>query len=231
MQAADVILLNGAGYEKWLSKVSLPESKLVDTSAGFRHQYIEEGAGPSHQHGPGGEHSHGEIAFTTWLDLNLAMQQAGAVRHALVRRCPDLAEHFTARLALLTNDLGSLDHELLAWGKALSGQPLLASHPVYQYFARRYGLNIRSVHWEPDQVPDTAAWRELEVMLKDHPARMMIWEGDPLEEVVARLGSLGIDSVVVAPFSNPSQAVDFVEAMKQNLLRLKSIEGVDGAMP
>ena len=34
-QQADLIILNGVGYEKWVSKVSLPESKKVDTSKGF----------------------------------------------------------------------------------------------------------------------------------------------------------------------------------------------------
>ena len=32
-QSADLILLNGAGYAKWLSRVSLPAAGLVDTSA------------------------------------------------------------------------------------------------------------------------------------------------------------------------------------------------------
>ena len=36
LQAADLILLNGAGYEGWLDKVSISAGKLVDTSAAFR---------------------------------------------------------------------------------------------------------------------------------------------------------------------------------------------------
>ena len=39
-QAADRVLLNGAGYEKWVERVSLPPSKLVDTAAGFRERWI-----------------------------------------------------------------------------------------------------------------------------------------------------------------------------------------------
>jgi len=31
-QQSDLILLNGAGYAKWVKKVSLPRSKTVDTS-------------------------------------------------------------------------------------------------------------------------------------------------------------------------------------------------------
>ena len=39
-QAADLILLNGATYAKWVPKVTLPRSRLVDTSASFADRYI-----------------------------------------------------------------------------------------------------------------------------------------------------------------------------------------------
>ncbi|VGO23438.1 metal ABC transporter solute-binding protein, Zn/Mn family [Pontiella sulfatireligans] len=38
-QKADLILLNGAGYAKWVQQVSLPPAKLIDTSKGFRNQF------------------------------------------------------------------------------------------------------------------------------------------------------------------------------------------------
>jgi zinc transport system substrate-binding protein len=40
-QAADLIVINGATYAKWLEKTSLPKAKVVNTSAGFQDQYIE----------------------------------------------------------------------------------------------------------------------------------------------------------------------------------------------
>ncbi len=39
-QQADLILLNGAAYAAWVQVVSLPLSKLVNTSAAFADQYI-----------------------------------------------------------------------------------------------------------------------------------------------------------------------------------------------
>ena len=39
-QKADLILLNGAHYAKWTEKVSLPRSKMVDTSRKFKNRYI-----------------------------------------------------------------------------------------------------------------------------------------------------------------------------------------------
>ena len=40
-QKADLVLLNGATYAKWVAKASLPASKLVDTSAAGADRYIQ----------------------------------------------------------------------------------------------------------------------------------------------------------------------------------------------
>jgi len=214
MQQADRVLLNGAGYEKWLPQVTLSESRLVDTAAGLHDQLIREEGAVTHQHGPGGQHTHGGVAFTTWLDLSLAGKQAQAVHEALRRMLSDKAADLQARLNSLTNDLTGLDRDLQAWGQSLNGQPVIASHPVYQYFARRYGLNLKSVHWEPDVVPDETGWRELEALLREHPARIMIWEGEPARETVERLMRLEVHSVLFSPCSNVPKQGDFLGVMR-----------------
>jgi len=221
MQQADLVLLNGAGYEKWLPQVTLSESKLVDTAAGLHDQLIKEEGAVTHQHGPGGQHTHGGVAFTTWLDLSLAGKQAQKVHEALRRMSPDQATVLQAGLNSLTNDLAGLDRDLQAWGQSLKGQPVIASHPVYQYFARRYGLNLKSVHWEPDVVPDETGWRELEALLREHPARIMIWEGEPARETVERLMQLQVHSVLFSPCSNVPKQGDFLEVMRSQRAALR----------
>jgi zinc transport system substrate-binding protein len=173
-QAADLILLNGAGYAKWTATVSLPRSRLADSSRGFRDAYIQVRDGITHSHGPGGEHSHGGVAFTTWLDLSQAAQQAEAIAQALTRKRPDAKEQIDRNLQSLQRDLLKLDGRIAETTRAAPGRPLLASHPVYQYLARRYGLNLRSVMWEPEEVPSESQWSELEGIPKDHPAKWMI---------------------------------------------------------
>ena len=87
-QGADLILLNGAGYEGWVSKTSLPESKLVNTSAGFEELYVVAEDAVLHTHGPEGEHEHENVAFTTWLDPQLAIEHARAIRDVLAEQLP-----------------------------------------------------------------------------------------------------------------------------------------------
>ena len=94
-QKADLILLNGAGYAGWTRLVTLPEDRLVNTSASFEDQYVLAEDEETHSHGQDGEHSHeGQIAFTTWLDPQLAIAQAAAIRDALSARQPDAAGEF-----------------------------------------------------------------------------------------------------------------------------------------
>jgi zinc transport system substrate-binding protein len=220
-QNADVILMNGATYSKWAEKVTLPQSKLVDTSAGFKTQYIEIKADSTHSHGPGGEHSHSGTAFTTWIDLTQAIQQAEAVKNALTKLAPDAEKNF----AVLKSDLEALDARLMAIGKRIANAPLVASHPVYHYFARRYALNLQAVLWEPETVPDDKAIDELQAILAKHPAKWMIWEGDPAKESVAKLDAIGVKSVVFDPCGNVPDAGDFLSVMKAN------VEALEKAFP
>ena len=104
-QGADLILMNGATYSKWADKITLPESKVVDTSAVFAVSLIQVNETSTHSHGPGGEHSHSGTAFTTWIDLTQAVQQAEAVKTALAKFTPDAEKNFAA----LKSDLEALD--------------------------------------------------------------------------------------------------------------------------
>jgi zinc transport system substrate-binding protein len=221
MQKADLILLNGADYEKWLAHVALPRLKLVDTSAGFRDRFIRIENAVVHSHGPAGQHSHEGIAFTTWLDFDQAAQQAEAVAKALIAKRPELKTSVLDALKALQADLAGLDGELKRITAARPGLPLMASHPVYQYLARRYGLNLKSVHWEPGEMPPEKEWTELDKTLAHHPAKTMLWEAPPAASIVDKLGTKGVASAVFEPCANRPESGDFLAVMKQNIENLK----------
>ena len=220
-QRADLILLNGAGYASWTDRASLPPSKLVDTSAGFSDLLLPAGDRVVHAHGPEGEHEHGETAFTTWLDPRLAARQAEAIRDAMVRADSAGAGAYEDGLVRVRDALAGIDEGLEAAFAAFDGASLLASHPVYQYLARRYGLDLRSVHFEPDEVPSAAGWAELRALLAGRPSRLMLWEAEPLPAVRERLErELGIRPVVFEPCGNRPAEGDFLQAMQENAARV-----------
>jgi len=222
-QNADLLLLNGADYAKWTRKVSLPRSRQVDTSSRFKNAYIQVANTVSHGHGPAGDHSHGGVAFTTWLDIDQAAQQAQAVADALARTRQTAKAAIDRNLEALTADLLALDRRMVEIVRSDPSRPLLVSHPVYQYLARRYGLNSRSLMWEPDEVPNPRQWAELEGMLQEHPAKWMLWEDEPVAESVKRLRALGVQSVVFDPCANRPETGDFLSVMSNNATALEGV--------
>jgi zinc transport system substrate-binding protein len=222
-QKADLIIINGAGYAKWVNKVSLPESKMVNTSRAFKDQYITSKEVMTHSHGAEGKHAHESLAFTTWLDLSLAARQAEAIADEMARKRPALKKTFQTNCASLKKELEALDQDIQTIVSQDRSKPLMVSHPVYDYFARRYGLNIVSVHWEPGEVPSGEQWLELKKILKDHPAKWMIWEGNPLKATIEKLKGLQIESVVFDPCGNVPNDGDFLSIMTKNVNNLKRI--------
>ena len=222
-QRADLILLNGAGYAKWTKKTSLPMLRTVDTSKSFKDNLISIDTEVTHSHGPGGDHSHSGTAFTTWLDFSLAARQAEAVYQALARLLPAHEAELRANFARLESDLLDLDSRVSRLSERRPGMVLLGSHPVYQYLARGYDLDIRMVMWEPDEDPGEAQYDYLQKMAEDLQASWMLWEASPRPESIARLEEMGISSLVYSPCFNRPEEGDFLTIMTQNVDRLEAV--------
>lgn len=223
MQQADLILLNGASYEGWLMNVSLPDSLLADTSSSYTTRLLPSGETFTHSHGEDGEHAHEGTAFTTWLDLSLAGLQAKAVKDALSRIQPALAEDFEANYQALASELADLDNAFRETVAASPGSRLVFSHPVYQYFQKAYGLDGQSLHWEPDTPLDHDMVHEIVHLKKDLNFQYLIWERKPLPESIEKLAGEGISSIVIDPMGGMPESGDFIAGMRQNLEALQQV--------
>ena len=221
-QQADLILLNGADFEKWVTTTSLPLGPQVDTSAGFKSEWLMFPGVVTHSHGPLGMHSHGNIDYNTWLDPLLAIRQTEAVSAALARSLPGAEPAIRQRGQELRRDLLGLDQELRELAPRLVGRPLLASHPVYAYLARRYHWALFSVHWEPDEPVPDAQWAAFDALRAQHPGTVMLWEEEPLPAVRAELEKRGIRLVVFETCGNRPANGDYLAAMRRNLERLRA---------
>jgi zinc transport system substrate-binding protein len=225
VQGASLILLNGAGYARWTRYATLPKSKTVTTTDGCRETFLPADETLEHRHGPEGKHAHEGTAFTTWLDLELALCQASHVRDALLALRPEEADAIRERYAGLERDLRELDARLRAAGEAWGDRPILASHPVYQYLADAYALSIESLHFEPDQALGADELAALDARLKTHRAKLMLWEAEPRPETRRELERRGIEVIVFDPVSGPPENGDFVSVMRENAVRLACASG------
>ena len=222
-QRADLILLNGANYAKWVDKVSLSRSKMVDTSRSFRDRYLYASEVTTHSHGAVGAHAHESLAFTTWIDLSLAKLQAESIYKALARKRPTSEVEFHRNFLVLAEDLERLHARIKEVVSKDPDRALLGSHPVYDYLSTGYGINLKSVHWEPNEVPTISQWNGLNQVLKERLAKDMLWEEEPLPGTVATLVDKGIDSVVFSPLGNRPNVGDFMSIMLQNIANLEKV--------
>lgn len=222
-QQADLILLNGANYAKWIHKVSLPYSKLVDTSTAFKNRLLTRNNIPSHQHGPQGDHTHEGIAFTVWIDPQLAILQAEAITKALQGLLPDQKERFGDNFIRLKSELNLLDQELENLFSKNPDLHLIVSHPVYEYLAKRYNLNFKSVMWEPHQPITESQWNDLLPLVENSSTSVMMWEDEPLPESVGRLNEIHMKSITFSPCGNRPKQGDFMEVMHRNLSTLSTL--------
>ena len=230
-QGADLILLNGAGYAKWRAQASLPTAGMVDTSAAFSDRLIEVPANVRHKHGPEGDHSHGDVAFTTWLDPDLAAMQAQAIKQAMVEARPEQAAEFDEAYEALTSDLEAWDKTAAEAFAQLAQAQLIFSHPVYQYLQRKYGLTGQTLMWEPDEPVSPADISALaDAVDAGSPGpRLIIWEAEPLAANRDALRALGYQSIVFSPLANRPASGDYLTGMAANVERLNKVRNDKGS--
>lgn len=225
LQAADLILLNGASYERWLPTVVLPGNILLDSSRAYRDRLRSLPVVATHSHGDSGAHSHAGTDFNTWLDADLAALQAQTIADGLTRVAPAQAAALDAGLTALLSELAALDKELQTVCQQAGEQTLLASHPVYGYLAAAYGLELRSLLWEPATMPDDAAWDAFAALRQETDANLMLYEDTPAPAIAERLRTAGVEPIVFRPCGNRPPSGDYFTEMAANIARLRKAFG------
>ena len=222
-QRADLIVLNGAGFEKWVESATLPEDRVVDTAGGFEDEFIVYEDAVTHSHGSVGEHSHEGLDGHTWLDPIHAKAQAEAIKGALAGRFPEHADAFEEGFRDLAADLDGLDARLRDYQAGYDGKPLFMSHPAYNYIGRRYGWNFQNLDLDPEEMPSDETFADIRRRMEHHPAAYILWEAEPAPEIAERFKKeLGLTSITFSPVELLSReeidaGTDYLDVMRRNL--------------
>lgn len=92
---------------------------------------------------------------------------------------------------------------------------MIATHPRYQYFARRYSLSIASLEWDAGAMPSEDDLADLERLSTELDARILIWEVQPPREAIELREALGLQSIVFEPWARQGTPDNFLDAYKQ----------------
>jgi zinc transport system substrate-binding protein len=173
---ADLIIANGAGFEAWMGTVALPEGKVVETAKKLDLIILE---ADTHSHGAEGEHSHTAEDPHTWGDPTGFFIQARSVHAALVKTQPSQREVFDANLDVLERDLKMLSGRLSGATAHLQGRPLAASHPAFNYLARRFQLKVTSFDFDPANPPSAEQLERFTAWADGKTPPVLLWESEP----------------------------------------------------
>lgn len=227
-QQADLVVLNGAGLEVWVDKVSLPPSRVVDSSKPYSERLLTFET-VTHSHGDSGEHSHEGVDPHTWLDPQLLSQQAAEIHAALVRVLPEEGDALGRNLRALQAELEAIDHSFANLGRVPEDVKLYANHPAYNYMARRYGWRIHNFDLDPESMPDDHDLEHLAEDVDREKRGFLLWESAPLPEIASKLEEeLGLASIVVTPAEllgsdERAAGFDLVDLMQANLEALRPV--------
>ena len=138
-EAAEVIVMSGAGLEEFMEDILADSECLIDASSGISLIECEE-AETEHEHGHEG-HSH-ETDSHIWLSPENASAMALNICNGLIQQYPQHTEVFTFNLKALAAELD----DLRLYGEAqlvdLSCRELITFHDGFAYLADAFGLTI-----------------------------------------------------------------------------------------
>lgn len=193
---ADLILVNGNGYESWVKTATLPTAKVVDASAGIEGIAIE---GPTHSHGAAGEHSHSGTDPRVWMDPERLRQQARNVHAALVKADPAGQRVYDAQLGAVERNVDDLVAELDPVLAQVKERPVVAAHPSYTYLAARGGFELPVVDLDPEQPPTPE--QVASITASHGPGTLLLWDAAPAKPVQAALPDF--NHVALDPLTAP----------------------------
>ncbi len=223
VQSADLILLNGAGFATWVDRVSLPRSRIVNTSSGIEDQFIVTES-ITHSHGDGNEHSHEGLASYLWLDPMLAIAQADAVASAITARGLASEADVKARLTELRVDLQELEERGREVFAAVDGVAVIATHPRYQYLARRFGISVASLEWEAGATPTAEELDDLRALIDDTGASILMWEAEPDAAALEATATLGVENVTFDPLAHEPSGGSFIDSFAASLNAIEQLD-------
>ena len=222
-QKADMILLNGASFARWVTKASLPLNRIVNTTLAIEDQLIPVKGTQVHIHGPSGTQEKNLFVSRTWLDLSIASFQARAVMQALVDRLPEHAPELQKNFQDLESELLDLDRKITAAVGRNPDRMLLAFGSGFPYLERRYKVKFEAVITDFTVTAGDRDWNTIERALTSRTARWTLWDRQLPERLISRLRVSGFRSQVFNAVANTPASGDFMSVMQANIRALQKI--------
>jgi len=220
IQQADVVVINGLGFETWITNIVSVNSKIkfIDTSTNIskikiKQEYIDQAG-------------HDDESFSDphiWLDPILAKNQIKNIENSLIEIDPQNKEFYSNNANSYSKQLDLLDKKIRN-ELATCKRDFIAFHSAFSYFADQYGLNQHTVikSNDPNVQATSKNLHEIINLARNQGIKVILSEegvDNRNSEVIAN--ELNGKVLVLSPLEIGDKDISYLEKMEQNLSNLK----------
>ena len=212
LEKADAFVINGAGMEDFMDKVTEQQKKLkvIDASRGIELMHDEEGDNPH-----------------VWLSVTDAIAQVKNIADQLKEADPTHAAQYEKNAAAYIEKLTALKTEMHAALDKVPHKDIVTFHEAFPYFAKEFNLNIIGVvEREPGTEPTPTELQETIKQVKALPSKVLFTEpqySPAAAETIARETGAKIYTLdpVVTGEATPQAKNAYIDTMKKNMKTLQ----------
>ncbi len=206
---ADLIIINGNGFEKWVEKIDSSKVSIINTGSSFG--------------GPNSNEASKPIDFHYWLNPLSAKLQIEEITNGLIQADPENEVYYKKTKNAYNLKLDTLHLKIK---NELEGckKEFIAFHDAFSYFAQEYDLKQYTViqsnipHSEPtsqklENILELAKRLEIDIIFSEEGV------DSRTSQVIAN--EIGGQVLVLSPLEIVEDGSSYIEKMEENLLNLK----------
>ena len=206
IEKADLFLINGAGMESFMDKVSqrFPSLKKAELSEGI--ELIRDESGSVNPH--------------IWVSVGNMLRMVHTCADILVENDKVHAAEYRSNETRYVSELSSLKAEMDSAMKDMRGKKIVTFHEAFPYFAKEYGLTIAAVvEREPGSQPSAKELAETIKLVRSSGVKALFAEPQyPSSAADAVARETGAKVYVLDPaVTGDDSAGAYISIMKKNL--------------
>ena len=208
LEKADAFVINGAGMEDFMDKVTEQQKKLkvIDASRGIELIHDDEGDNPH-----------------VWLSVTDEIAQVRNIADQLKEADPAHADAYEKNAVAYIEKLTALKTEMHAALDNVPHKDIVTFHEAFPYFAKEFNLNIIGVvEREPGTEPTPTELQETIEQVNALPSKVLFTEpqySPAAAETIARETGAKIYTLdpVVTGEATPQAKNAYIDTMKKNM--------------